>query len=748
MATNYSRGQMTAQVSIDPNAKSGFDLGFHNYGTGKIGRIIPTRAQKVHPNDNINTTSIAALQFEPLAVPIMARMEEKQEHFYVPYNVVWKDWDDFISNGEDNNFNGVAPSTTLADIMNVITAEYLASLMELKLIGSSDYHSFMGMSTLVRNFTIDYTNSTGYGVLSDVIANIRAEFDSIGELFMAKDIFKYVDECILNLTNLCKGVNYSDYKSMFLMCEGGTAYKLYDEMVSKGLITSKYITNMKDWYRSLGNAERNYTSVIPTDEAVIFAKCLYDFIKPLVGLGSNYDYLNIGRITLEEFLFAICYNLQTDVFIDSGGVEDMGDGILKYETQGDVTPWNNEPIVIFNLRANYAVWYHNYRDPILEADAFKPINTSNITNEELFTLLIPRQRCWEKDAFTTALDNPGTGSVGVPVNIQGYTSFYQDFTGKNAQVDSTGRVDMDNIQDNGNAMYEVYIGDTSYRVPTAFLTGMNEKLDRNEVESSGFSLYQLDACQRAQSWLQKMLFFGNRIQDFYYLRFSVRFLDARLRLPELLSSSSNLVSIDTVMNNTNITTEVNGQMFQTIAGDRAGYASARDDGNFKDRYIEEHGVLLSYLTVLPMQTYGYGRSRDYSRLDMFDYAFSEFATLGMDAIYSTELAVSSLRGGMFVNTQLDPHPEIFGYQGRYYDYKAQNDEEHGEMLDSQDMYTFGREFKFGLGGKPRLNYEFVHCFPNLDMFVVNSRLEDYFRYDVFHRNNCERQLPAHSVYIK
>ena len=70
------------------------------------------------------------------------------------------------------------------------------------------------------------------------------------------------------------------------------------------------------------------------------------------------------------------------------------------------------------------------------------------------------------------------------------------------------------------------------------------------------------------------------------------------------------------------------------------------------------------------------------------------------------------------------------------------------MLDSQDMYTFARFFNmYSPEGRPKLNYEFVHCFPDLDMFVVDDEFSDYFRYDIRHSTAAERELPIHSIYI-
>ena len=93
-------------------------------------------------------------------------------------------------------------------------------------------------------------------------------------------------------------------------------------------------------------------------------------------------------------------------------------------------------------------------------------------------------------------------------------------------------------------------------------------------------------------------------------------------------------------------------------------------------------------------------------------------------------------------------PLVFGYQGRYYDSKFRQSTEHGELLTTQDMYTFGRQWNiYDKDGRPKLNYEFVHCFPPLDMFVMEDKTQDYFRFDVTHNTLAELVLPYHSIYL-
>ena len=722
MKRNNSNGQLTAQINLGDFRKSGFDLSNNVLGTGKLGRIYPTRALHVMPNDTIKNDTKVAVQFEPLAVPILANMHVKQEHFYCPYNIVWKNWDKFISGGADLNYKGVVPNVTMQRIAKQIDTWLLKDEIYL--------HPY-----------VPTTGRKGWQISSRVplmqsIASLRESMASdFGFRYEITDILQEQVEAYNNFIQWIFNVptigDTSGSELLFVQYLGddfSALWRKYDEEYN--LINNKYVSNMEDSLREyMASPDYSGYVTLPTSLGIEFLQHMYDIFKSFIGVGSNIDYLNMNRLVFGDFLGAVCFAfgepVADDFFIS---LRDLG--------------FTETPMSILHLRANYAVWYNNYRDVLLEAKAQEPIDTDEITDDELITLLVPRQRCWAKDAFTTALDNPGTGNVAAPINISTMVGnagsdlysikYINDLTGQG--VDMYGDT---KYAENMNNIAEIKFGDETVRIPTAFLSGQSP-LTATTYGGYALSLYALDAAQRAQKWLQKALFFGNAVTDFYYMRFGVKNLDARLHKPELLTSSTEMVRLDVVMNNTNITTEVGGEVFQSVAGDRAAYASAYDNGNFYERFCEEHGVILSYLTVMPEATYAYGQSRDYSRIDQFDFAFTEFATLGMDAVYDTEITAATFFR----------KPKVFGYQGRYYDYKAKHSEEHGELLDSQDMYSFGRRFEMlSDNGGPKLNYAFVHCFPPLDMFVVDSKLADYFRFDMRHNTAAERLLPVQSIYI-
>ena len=146
---------MYDQIDLGKIQKSGFDLSHNVKGTGRIGRIIPTRCQEVLPGDRMKGSSSAAVQFEPLAVPMLANMYVRQEHFYVPNRIVWQNWDKFFTGGEKLDFTTPPPSFSIEGVFELLLPCFPP------LIGCSGFGSF---SPLSLRFNVD---SSCYYVLVD-----------------------------------------------------------------------------------------------------------------------------------------------------------------------------------------------------------------------------------------------------------------------------------------------------------------------------------------------------------------------------------------------------------------------------------------------------------------------------------------------------------------------------------------------------------------------------------------------------
>lgn len=739
---------MYDQIDLGKIQKSGFDLSYNNKGTGRIGRIIPTRCQEVLPGDRMKGSSTAVVQFEPLAVPMLANMYVRQEHFYVPNRIVWKNWDKFFTGGEKLDFTTPPPSFSVksavdsllyllppilgfsssADIMPPLQLqnyEPTVGAPEGFFVWNDDVDSSISWNRSMRGRLL-YILQRSYqmDMLPAGVSDLLQPFFDVIRSYMDSLPSNSVDNNRLMLFEPLK--DYAGVSDKDMQAGGyGTLFG-YSVSLSPDPYESVLARVLDDWL--IAHSEVKYCYPM-TDNMRNLVHALYDCYRQYLGTSSNLDYLSYVRLTPTDFYYVVYMS-----YLESlAGITDFSESapVVSFESKY----FSSTPLTVFALRANYAIWYNYYRDQLLELDAPEPLQEDTVTSSELFQLLLPRQRCWSKDTFTTALANTGTGNVVVPVVNSGTNNYINQFSyyknaGSDAEsVDFIG-ADMCTIQTTNGDKIEI---------PTRFISGLSKSKETaiNKASMSYFSLDMLDACRRAQKWLQKALIYGNRPQDRLYTSWGVRSLDARLSLPECLSTSSQIVQLSVNTNNTTIQAPTGETM--AVAGDKSANAYGYDNGGSFNRFCEEHGLIISFLTILPEATYPYSVKRGHSRLDKFDYPTPEFATLGMDAVYDSELCPCGVAGF---------NHGVFGYQGRYFDSKCNQDEEHGELQTTQNMYTFGRQWSPYDDDKfPKLNYQFVHCFPKLDMFVVDDSNADYFRYDVHHALAAERALPVCGMYL-
>ena len=80
---------------------SNFDLSHEKLLTFNLGDLVPCFVMEVVPGDKFNVKSEILLRFAPLVAPIMHRINAFIHYFYVPNRIVWNEWDDFITGGED-----------------------------------------------------------------------------------------------------------------------------------------------------------------------------------------------------------------------------------------------------------------------------------------------------------------------------------------------------------------------------------------------------------------------------------------------------------------------------------------------------------------------------------------------------------------------------------------------------------------------------------------------------------------------
>ena len=701
-----SKGEMLSQIELKGLPHSAFDMRNHNFMSGKLGKIIPTRVDEVYPGDKIKGDVQAVVNFEPLAAPIMGSMVLKQESFYVPYSIIWKNAHNFFTGkkGYDESMPTISPAQIYSHFCNFRTS------------AQSPYIHLIPTQADIYDPLVELIDKNNDGTLTpslldDSLDIIYDQFNAcanalvtFGTKYFVADLLWPVRKKIYDFIETPSGATESVFLSLYtkledLLNDGQDLTVTLKELIKRCCDILEYIHSYFFGASSLGD----YLGWPTNPDWSAYYNAFYEYV-------SNPD-----RVTTPE---------TPDFTIPS---------------------FSQIPLNFMPFRAAYICWYWNYRDQLLEAEAYDPetddFQSDIVTPLQAVLCFLLRVRCWYKDTYTTALTNTGDGNFRVPIAdgsaLSPTGTDIKYFDGSGALVQTT---DAAAAQEAGATIMEIEIGSITYKMPINYLgVATNELTAQTTTADASLSLDLFDRIKRLRTFVQKRLVLGYEYDDVIWSSFMVRLSNVRMRIPELLSRGRDAVDINTIVNNTNIP---DGQ----IAGDKTAVAWAQGKSSHIDYFVEEHGLFMSFMTILPVQSYSGGMSRLYLKKDRFDFMWPEFATMGMDAVYNAELA-APVGAGVVSGVGLDDVTAmaVFGYQGRYYDLKSKKDEEHGRLRTDLNYLTFSREFSDF--DKPVLNYWFVHCWPSLDMFVTDDPNVDVFRGDIYHAIDISRCLPVASEYI-
>jgi len=78
-----------------------FDLSHSRKFSMSIGKITPTCVMECVPGDSFNVKTTQLLRFAPLIAPIMHQSSMYCHFFFVPNRLLWDNWEEYITGGED-----------------------------------------------------------------------------------------------------------------------------------------------------------------------------------------------------------------------------------------------------------------------------------------------------------------------------------------------------------------------------------------------------------------------------------------------------------------------------------------------------------------------------------------------------------------------------------------------------------------------------------------------------------------------
>ena len=90
--------------------RSAFDLSYTKTLTCDMGQLIPVMCDEVVPGDVFNIGNQSVVRFQPLVAPILHEINQYVHYFFVPYRLLWEDWEEFISRGVSGDETPVLPT--------------------------------------------------------------------------------------------------------------------------------------------------------------------------------------------------------------------------------------------------------------------------------------------------------------------------------------------------------------------------------------------------------------------------------------------------------------------------------------------------------------------------------------------------------------------------------------------------------------------------------------------------------------
>lgn len=391
---------------------------------------------------------------------------------------------------------------------------------------------------------------------------------------------------------------------------------------------------------------------------------------------------------------------------------------------------NNVKVSSLPFRAYQMIYNEYYRDANLTDEI--PLNYGSGQETQTVThmqrLLGLRDRCWEKDYFTSALPWPQRGGEALlPMDAEVTYKDQSEIFNSGSNTPVTGDTVLGHTSDNDAGALNLRSRNPDGTVNGSTGTAVRvENID--EISNASTTINDLRKAVKLQEWLERSARGGSRYIEQILSHFGVKSSDARLQRPEYLGGGKQPIVISEVLSTVGTTAETDF----VPQGNMAGHGISVGSSNRFSRRFEEHGFVIGIMSVMPRTSYQQGLPRLFTRETKFDYYWPEFAHLGEQEVKNKELLLA-LSGS-------DTNESTFGYQQRYAEYKYQPSTVHGDFRQTLDYWHLGR-----IINTAALNEDFVRCDPDPRIFAVTDLSIHHLYVQIFNRVDAIRPMPVFGI---
>lgn len=317
---------------------------------------------------------------------------------------------------------------------------------------------------------------------------------------------------------------------------------------------------------------------------------------------------------------------------------------------------------------------------------------------------------YEADYFTTALASPQRGEaprfpITGNIEISGIACpqvyFNNGSTSVNLQANLSQNTSSED--DYGIATWtstELNNAQALGLKPFVNVDGSNFTGDLSQAVT--FDINDVRFMSALQRWQESNARNGVRYVEFLRGHFGVSPSDARLQRPEYIGGVKSKLLVNEVVQHSNGTAD-------SPLGTLGGTAFTADNGYIGSYKVQEYGLIMGMMFVLPRVSYTQGVNRQWLRKDRTDFYFPEFANLGDQEIYEAEIFYTG-NGSYGETTDLNTGDlKVFGFNGRYSEMKHKNNIVCGGLRANEffEHWHLGRIFE----SAPNLGSDFLKVQP-------------------------------------
>ena len=317
---------------------------------------------------------------------------------------------------------------------------------------------------------------------------------------------------------------------------------------------------------------------------------------------------------------------------------------------------NSLPVVnALPFRAANLIWNTWFRDENLQNSLV--VNTGN--GPDTYTNYVVNRRGKRKDYFTSAL--PWTQKIndGTVVNI--------GLGGTAPVITNNTDIQVNNATtSNRNLVFAASVTYSGAPSTGNIRFGANSGLVADLSAATGISINAFRNAIQLQRLFERDARGGTRYVELLWAHFGVRSPDFRLQRPELLSTGYSPMNVHPVPQ-----TSASGLTGDTTKqANLAAFATGSIHGHGFNKSFVEHGFVFGFVCVRADLSYSQGVERMWTKSTRYDYYWPTLAHIGEQAILNQEI---------YCTTNTVQNAAVFGYTGRYNEYRYKSSQLSGLM---------------------------------------------------------------------